>query len=214
MQNANNYSSIFREGLAEYELFRLLLINMLDTAQMVEVVSVFDENNVDVKPLFKNTTADGDILPTEEAIRAKVIFPHFESFPIEIGSKGVLIALKFDTPNWDKDIEPTPLQSTRKYSFANSVFIPMTANKISDNFILTYHGNSITVKENEIDIETKQDEETLINVKATTVNIEATNVSLGGSENAVGIARIGDTVKQGDTVVGTIATGSEVVKSI
>lgn len=204
MQKTNeSILSVFREGLSTSDLFRMMLINLLDTAQIVDVISVEQDERgyiVSVRPLYENIDVEGNAIPTLETIQAKVIFPYGISFPIEVGSKGVLIALQVDNTSWDTDIIPSRLKTTRRYSYSNSVFIPMTVSSIPDNFVLTYKGNSITISEDKIDM-----------TAVATVNVNAPAINLGGEDGAF-VARLGDEVSVGG-VTGTITSASGVVKA-
>lgn len=185
-------------------------INKVETADLVRVIEVNEDNTVDVEQLVASFDADNKIMPISQIYNVRYFEWQYGANVIKakpsVGDIGLIIACKRDISN----AENGTVGSHRTFNLADGIYIGGICGL---NQSAT---QKIEFTDSGIDIETDK----VINIKgANTVNVEsaianikAQSVNLGG-EGGAGIARIGDEVTVG-TVKGTITGGSAIVKSL
>lgn len=187
------------------------LINNVDTADLMRVVAVNNDNTVDVIPIVKNSNASGD--PIEESVIYGMRYFEWQygenliSAKPSVGDVGLVLACKKDI----SQAETGMIGSYRKYSFADGIYIggicglgQATKQKI------VFDENGITIEsDKDIAINCKN-----ANIKADTqAIIDSPTVYVGGDDTTAlkQIAKDGDEVIAGNVVVGTIKAASDTV---
>lgn len=190
-------------------------IKKIDTADLVRVIAVNEDNTIDVQPLLGTIQANGSMNETSPIFGVRYVQWQFglnkiKAVPV-IGDIGLLIACKRDISN----VENGNVGSFRQFSLADGIYIggieglnqPAT--------------QSIEFRENNLSITGTG----TITINAPNVNVNAStkaiitspSIELGG-ENGVGVATIGKRVTVDGTpngaTVGFIAEGSTITKSI
>lgn len=196
----------------------------IDTVADVVVTDVSEDGKyVKCKQVAYTRMENGTDLPQLEYSNIPVVQMNSSGaivkFKVNIGDIGIIFARKFDIDMPEKSdagVSPKPQKSGRIMSFSQGFFVPLS---FSGNSEVDFHLQSgdCSVKINEGNIEVSVTGNATVN--AARVDLNATQVFLGGEQSEAGevakpIARHGDNVVMGTTVVGTIQSSSEVVKSL
>ena len=190
-------------------------IKKINTADLVRVIAINENNTIDVQPLLGSIRADGSMNETSPIYGVRYVQWQFglnkiKAVPV-IGDIGLLIACKRDISN----VENGNVGSFRQFSLADGIYIggieglnqPATQSIEFAQDSLTITGTGT------------------ININAPTVNVNATtsavvtspSVELGGT-GGQSVATIGKKVTVDGTPTGTtvgfIAEGSQIVKAV
>jgi hypothetical protein len=188
-------------------------LNLYITTCIPVIVDKYEKGFVDVKPVLKKTTVDGQpIKITDDDIIYNVPMMKLKSngwklnFIAKKGDYGLLIASKYDISNYKKEHKETELGSHRTFSLSDSFYLPLDwdGEENESGFVISKGNTELTLGENDVTIKG-----TTVNVNADTANINSGSVNLGMGVGQ-GVARIGDEV---DLQTGKIITGSAFVKA-
>ena len=184
-------------------MIRTQIENRVNTVDIVKVIAINDDDTINVIPIIKDT--DNDNAPIEESpiFRIRYIKWQFGANSIkakpEVGDVGLALVCKKDTSSIAAGI----VGNKSKYNTANSIYLGGL------NGLNAEPTQFIEFKDNEITITGTG----TININATTANVNATMINLGG-EGGKPVARQGDNVVSGTTVMGQIQAGSSKVLAV
>ena len=188
------------------------VVKKVNTADLVKVLSVdTTTKTISVIPIIKNANAEGDAIEETPIFGIRYFGWQFGGNAIkgtpEVGDIGLIVTCKKDISSPDSGV----IQTYREYCPSDSIYIGgiFGLNQEPTQFIeFTANGINITTPK---DITITCDK---ANVTATTsATITAPAVDLGGTGGKA-IARHGDQVKSGNTVVGTIVATTTISKSL
>jgi len=182
-------------------------IKKINTADLVKVIAVNENNTIDVQPLLGNISANGSMNGTSPIYNIRYFQWRFGLNKIKavpaVGDIGLLVCCKRDISN----VENGNVGSFRRFSMADGIYIGGIEglNPNPPNQIIEFSENALNITSSGT-----------ITVTAPTVNVNATtsatvtspSVNLGGDGGAA-VARVGDSV-----VNGKITTGSASVKAV
>lgn len=186
-------------------------IKKINTADLVRVIGVNENNTIDVQPLLGSIRADGSMNEISTIYGVRYIQWQFglnkiKATPV-IGDIGLLVACKRDISN----IENGNVGSFRQFSLADGIYIggieglnqPATQSiEFSENNLKITGTGTITV------------EAPTVNVNASTsAVVTSPSVELGGTGGKK-VALDGDTVVAGGVVVGNIVATSTKTKAV
>lgn len=207
---------------SEYALlfnFMSFLKKFVDTVVDVVITDISEDGKyVDCKSIPAERTENGSDLPQQIfnniPVCSFLCAAGSLRFRVGIGDCGILIARKYDIPMPDP-LEGVPqrtqIESGRLMSFAQGFFIPISfCGNPEVDFELQSGSTSVKIDTNGLNVIVNGD----ATVKATKAVIESSEVFLGGESGALAVARNGDSVVSGGSVIGTIQSSSEVVKSL
>lgn len=189
-------------------------IKKIDTADLVRVIAVNENNTIDVKPLLGSIRADGSMNETSPIYNIRYFQWQFGTNKIKaipaVGDIGLLVCCKRDISN----VENGNVGSFRQFSAADGIYIGgIEGLNAEPTQIIEFGQDTLNITGTGT-----------ININAPTVNVNATtkatvispDIELGGS-GGQGVATIGKKVTVDGTPTGTtvgfIAEGSLVVKS-
>ena len=178
-------------------LMKNYFMNYIDTVQPVEVVSVNEDNTVNVKPLLQDMTTSGKLLEiTDDDIIYNIPVMMLTGsncslvFNVDTGNKGLLLACQFDISNFKETGQASPKKTNRTYSYSDGFYLPLTIlNTKPETMILTYGKSSISIKDGQIDV--IGGDNSTINVTAKEVNVTA-DVKVTGNIEATGDVKAGN----------------------
>ena len=174
--------------------------NRVNTVDVVRVIAVNENNTVDVIPIIKNTTPSNEPIEETPIYGLRYIRWQYGTNGIKakpsIGDIGLILVCKKDT----SAIEAGIIGNNSKFNTANGIYLGGL------NGLNQEPTQFIEFTENGIEITTNG----TININAATANINATMVNLGG-QGGKPVARQGDNVVSGTTVIGQIQAGSSKV---
>lgn len=186
-------------------------IKKINTADLVRVIGVNENNTIDVQPLLGSIRADGSMNETSPIYGVRYIQWQFglnkiKATPV-IGDVGLLVACKRDISN----VENGNVGSFRQFSLADGIYIggieglnqPATQSiEFSEKNLKITGTGTITV------------EAPTVNVNASTsAVVTSPSVELGGTGGKK-VALDGDTVVSGGVVVGNIVATSTKTKAV
>lgn len=188
------------------------VIKKVNTADLVRVLSVNTENKtISVIPIIKDANAEGEVIEPTPIFGIRYFQWQFGQNAIigtpEVGDIGLIVTCKKDISSPDSGV----IQTYREYCPADSIYIGgiFGLNQEPTQFIeFTANGINITSPK---DITVTCDKANVI--ATTSATITAPAVNLGGAGGKA-IARHGDQVKSGNTVVGTIVATTTISKSL
>lgn len=185
------------------------LINNINTVEVVKVVKVNDDNTIDVIPVVKRLTAEGETIGESVVYGVKCFGWQYGVNAIKakpaVNDIGFVVVSKRDISS----IESGRVASNRKYCLADGIYIGgLVGFNQAPTEIISFDDNGISIKS------TKDIKVEGVNIEAkASVNakIDAPVIELGaGAVN--GVARYGDTVDVGG-IQGTITSASAIVKA-
>ena len=141
-------------------LIEKYLRNYVNTVQPVEIVQVNEDGSVNVKPLLKNKTTNGQVLEITDDdiiynIPVMMLFGENCSltFNVGIGNQGLLIACQYDITNYKANKQASEKPTNRTYSYSDGFYLPLTIlNSVPESLTLTYGEKSITINNEKISI--------------------------------------------------------------
>lgn len=196
------------------------LIKNVNTAEVVKVVNVNDDNTLDVIPIVKKVNAGG--LAVEESVIYGVKYFGWQFGDCAIQAKpkendiGIIVVSKRDITA----INSGRVASNRSFCLADGIYIGglVGFNQTPKNYIKFDNNGGIEIT-TEHDLTVNAKKKVVVNAKKEInviseqeVNITAPAVNIGGSAGS-GVARLGDTVTVGG-VSGTITSASSIVKAV
>lgn len=179
------------------------IYNRVNTVDIVKVVAVNEDNTVDVIPIIKDTNAAGE--PIEEVpiyglryMRWQYGVNALKAKPA-VGDIGLILVCKKDTSTLEAGI----VGSKTKYNTADGIYLGgLNGLNSEPTQFIEFEENKITIKGTGT-----------ITVEAQTANVNATAINLGGAGGKA-VARQGDNVVSGTTVIGQIQAGSSKVFAV
>ena len=188
------------------------VVKKVNTSDLVRVLSVNAENKtISAIPIIKNADAEGDAIDENPIFGIRYFQWQFGGNAIkgtpEVGDIGLIVTCKKDISSPESGV----VQTYREYCPSDSIYIGgiFGLNQEPTQFI--------EFTENGINITSPKDITLTCNkavVTATTsATITAPAINLGG-EGGIPLARHGDQVKSGNTVVGTIVATTTISKSL
>ena len=205
------------------------VLREVNTVEIVKIQEVNTENKtVAVIPVIKNANAEGNPIPVTTIYNVKYIEWQYGINAIKatpaIGDIGIIVVCKKDTSS----IESGLVGSFSEFSLRDGIYLgglkgfnqePTQYIEFTENGITITTPKTLTVNTTENAIVNATGDVTVnganVEVNATTqATINSANVYLGGKDGAVAVAKDGDEVRSGSTVVGTIKASSTVVKTI
>lgn len=221
-------SNIVRRGInpavetsGEYaQLFSAMSMfkKFVDTCADVVVTAVSSDGKyVTCKQIAGERMENGNDLPQLEYANIPIAQIKcscgYANFRISVGDIGIIFARKFDISMPEQQSTPperTQVKSGRIMSFSQGFFMPLSfSGSAQFDFHLQSGDSYVKIDSGNIEVSVSGN----ANIKATNVVLEANQVSLGGSDG-IAIARHGDSVVSGGSVVGTIVATSTVSKSL
>ena len=186
-------------------------IGKINTADLVRVIAINDDNTIDVQPLLGSIRADGSMNETSPIYGVRYFQWQFGLNKIKaipaIGDIGLIVCCKRDISN----VENGNVGSFRKFSLADGIYIggieglnqPATQSiEFSENNLKITGTGTITV------------EAPTVNVNASTsAVVTSPSIELGGTGGKA-VALDGDPVMAGQTVVGNIRASSTTTKAL
>lgn len=185
---------------------------MVNTILIVRVSAVHD-NTIDVKTVIKDLSDSGQLVDTYTIPSVKYIKWQFGKNVLkakpEVGDIGLLLISKQDTSGLVKDGESV-CQTNSCYNIGDGIYLGGLEglNEEATQFI--------EFKQDEVNITgtgTVKIVAPTVNIEATTANVNATAINLGG-QGGKAVARQGDNVVAGTTVIGQIQAGSSKVFAV
>lgn len=216
----------------DFNMLMYLARSVLREVNTVEIVKIQEVNTtnktVAVIPVIKNANAEGNPIPVTTIYNVKYIEWQYGINAIkatpDVGDIGIIVVCKKDTSS----IESGLVGSFREFSLSDGIYLgglkgfnqePTQYIEFTENGITITTPKTLTVNTTENAIVNATGDVTVnganVEVNATTkATINSAAVYLGGENDAVAIAKDGDEVRSGSTVVGTIKASSTVVKTI
>lgn len=186
-------------------------IKKINTADLVRVIAVNEDNTIDVQPLLGSIRADGSMNETSPIYGIRYFQWQFglnkiKAVPV-VGDVGLIVCCKRDISN----VENWNVGSFRQFSLADGIYIggieglnqapTQTIEFAQDVLNITGTGTITITAPN-------------VNVNATSSAIVTSpNIELGGTGGKK-IALDGDPVMAGQTVVGNVQASSVTTKSL
>ena len=204
-------------------------IKKIDTADLVRVIAVNENNTIDVQPLLGSIRADGSMNETSPIYNIRYFQWQFGTNKIKaiptVGDIGLLVCCKRDISN----VENGNVGSFRRFSAADGIYIggieglnaePTQIIEFGQNTLnitgtgtLNINAPTINVSGDNVNVTataTAKVEAPVVSINASaSATITSPSVNLGGSGGKK-VALDGDVVMSGDVVVGTIVATSEV----
>ena len=193
------------------------IYNRVNTIDIVKVLKVNEDNTLDVIPIIKDTNPANEPIDESPIYGIRYIKWQFGKNSLkakpEVGDIGLILICKKDTSSIDAGI----IGSKAKYNPADGIYLGGLngLNQEPTQFI-EFEENKVTIKGTgtiKIDAPTVEVSATTVKVDATTANVNATAINLGG-EGGKPVARQGDNVVAGTTVIGQIQAGSSKVFAV
>lgn len=179
------------------------VVNKISTVELVRVEKVNSDNTIDVIPIVKNANAENNPIPESVIYGIRYFQWQYGTNAIKatpaIGDIGLIVVCKKDISEAEKGL----VGSFRKFNMADGIYIGgiFGLNQTPTQYIdFGENGISITSTGS-------------VEVNAQTANINATAINLGGTGGQP-VARVGDNVVSGTTVIGQIGAGSSIVKAV
>lgn len=196
-----------------------IIDNTVKTIMIVKVVAVNGER-IDVESVIQDLSNDGQpignfTIPSVRYLKWQYGGNCIDITPV-VGDIGLLLVSKQDTSGLVKDGESV-VQTGGIFNLGNGIYIgglfgmnqePTQFLHFEDNKVDITGTGEITINAPKVSINT---EEAVIDTTTATVN--ATAVNLGG-EGGKAVARAGDNVVSGTTVIGQIQAGSSKVFAV
>lgn len=214
-----------------FNLLMYLAKSVLREVNTVEVVRVEEvnqgSNTITVIPIVKNANTNGNPIPESPIYNVKYIQWQYGANSIkvkpEVGDIGIIVVCKKDISS----IESGIVGSFREFSVSDGIYIgglfgfnkePTQFIEFTENGIIITTPKTLTVNATENVVVNATGDATIngVNIEVNAsgkANITAPEVNLGG-EGGVPVAKQGDSVVAGSTVIGTIQAAGTVVKSI
>ena len=205
-------------------VIRSQIENGVNTVEIVRILKKNDNGTVDVIPVIKNISASKE--PIDETPIYGVRYMRFQygknaiTVEPEEGDVGLLLVCKKDISAYDSGMVPSRI----KFNLSSGVYIGglLGANETPTQFIhfeddkidivgtgtININAPTVNITADEAVIEAETS-----TIKSTTSTIEATTINLGG-EGGKAVARAGDNVVAGTTVIGQIQSGSSKVFAV
>lgn len=171
-------------------------INQISTAFIVKIVAI-NGNKVDCQAIFSKSV--GDTIKEPPILNNLLVcMPSSGTFsiniPLNIGDTGIALVMQEDISTYAKDGQSGINNSSRKFNFIDSIFIPTTlyaTNSITSNTISIVNGTNNTL------IEMKDSGD--ITIKGSAVNVEADNVNVNASNATI---KADSVLLDGETEIG------------
>lgn len=188
------------------------VVKKVNTSDLVKVLSVDPSTKtISAIPIIKNADAEGDAIEENPIFGIRYFGWQFGGNAIkgtpEVGDIGLIVTCKKDISSPESGV----VQTYREYCPADSIYIGgiFGLNQDPTQFIeFTANGINITSPK---DITLTCDKAVV--TATTSATITAPAINLGG-EGGQAVARVGDNVVSGTTVIGQIGAGSAVVKAL
>lgn len=188
------------------------VVKKVSTMELVRVLSVNTENKtISAIPIIKEANASGEAIEESPIDGVRYFQWQFGGNAIkgtpEVGDIGMIVICKKDISSPESGI----IQTYREYCLSDSIYIGgiFGLNQEPTQFIeFTENGINITSPK---DI-TITCEKAVVNA-TTESTINAPSINLGGTGGQP-VARVGDNVVSGTTVIGQIGAGSAIVKAL
>ena len=219
----NKINANATDFLDKYSAIRFVVESIVDkvnTSEVVKVVSVNDDNTLDVIPIVKMVDAEGSSVEESVIYGVKYFGWQFGDCAIQAKPKendiGIIVVSKRDITA----INSGRVASNRSFCLADGIYIGglVGFNQTPKNYIKFDNNGGIEIT-TEHDLTVNAKKKVVVNAKKEInvvseqeVNITAPAVNIGGSSGS-GVARLGDTVTVGG-VNGTITSASSIVKAV
>lgn len=216
----------------DFNMLMYLAHSVLRDVNTVEVVKVQEVDTANkrltVLPIVQRANASGNPIPEGPIYDVKYIEWQYGINAIKaipaVGDIGIIVVCKKDTSS----IESGLVGSFREFSLSDGIYLgglkgfnqePTQYIEFTENGITITTPKTLTVNTTENAVVNATGDLIVngvnVEVNATTkATINSAAVYLGGEDGAVAIAKDGDEVRSGSTVVGTIKASSTVVKTI
>lgn len=188
------------------------VVKKVNTVELVRVEAVNqEEKTVTIIPIVQDANAEGNRIPVSPIQDIRYIRWQYGGNAIkatpEVGDIGMVVICKKDISNAEEGI----IATHREYCIADGIYIGgiFGLNQEPTQFVeFTEEGINIT-SPNDINLTCLN-----ANINATTsATITSPIINLGG-EGGQPVARVGDDVVSGTTVIGQIGAGSAIVKAL
>ncbi|MBO7732874.1 MAG: hypothetical protein J6S67_09985 [Methanobrevibacter sp.] len=186
------------------------IYNRVNTIDIVKVLKVNDDDTLDVIPIIKDTNPANEPIDESPIYGIRYIKWQFGKNSLkakpEVGDIGLILICKKDTSSIDAGI----IGSKAKYNPADGIYLGGL------NGLNQEPTQFIEFKQDEVNITgtgTIKIVAPTVNIEATTANVNATAINLGG-QGGKPVARQGDNVVAGTTVIGQIQAGSSKVFAV
>ena len=186
------------------------IYNRVNTIDIVKVLKVNDDDTLDVIPIIKDTNPANEPIDESPIYGIRYIKWQFGKNSLkakpEVGDIGLILICKKDTSSIDAGI----IGSKAKYTPADRIYLGGL------NGLNQEPTQFIEFKQDEVNITgtgTIKIVAPTVNIEATTANVNATAINLGG-QGGKPVARQGDNVVAGTTVIGQIQAGSSKVFAV
>ena len=184
-------------------IIRTQIESRVNTIDIVKVTNVNDDDTIDVIPVIKGV--DNEKNPIDEVpiygvpyIKWQFGTNAIKAKPVA-GDVGLLLINKKDTSS----ISAGVVSNNSKFNPGNGIYLGgLNGLNVEPTQFIEFKDNEITITGTGT-----------ININATTANINATMINLGG-EDGKPVARQGDNVVSGTTVIGQIQAGSSKVMAV
>lgn len=184
-------------------IIRTQIESRVNTIDIVKVINVNGDNTIDVIPIIKGIDNEKNPIDEVPIYGVPYIKWQFGSNAIKakpvVGDIGLFLICKKDTSS----ISAGVVSNNSKFNTGNGIYLGGL------NGFNSEPTQFIEFKDNEITITGTG----TININATTANVNATMINLGG-EGGKPVARQGDNVVAGTTVIGQIQAGSSKVMAV
>ena len=195
------------------------VVNKINTADLVKVQKVNNDNTIDVIPIIRGVNTDGEAIDQSTIYGIRYLRWQYGQNALkavpEVGDIGLIIVCKKDI----SDVEKGLVGSYRKFCPSDSIYIggifglnaePTQFIEFGSNGITITSPADITINAGEVSSVSVNANS--VSVNASSVLVNATSITLGsGGGEAAGVARIGDSV---DLTTGKIVGGSSITKSL
>lgn len=186
-------------------MIRQSIKNTVNTILVVRVIAVKGEK-IDVQTVIKDISNNDEFIDTYKIPSVRYI--QWQSgknsivMPPKVGDIGLLLISKQDISGLIKEGDSVA-QTQSLFNIGDGIYLGgiYGVNEEPTQFI--------SFNDNEVNITGTGN----LTINATNVTVNSENINLGG-ENGLAIARHGDLVKNGNTVVGTIEATSIISKSL
>lgn len=204
-----------------------IINNRIKTAELVRVIANNEDNTIDVIPIICDVDSNGNPITETPIFGVKFIEWQYGINAIKakpaIGDIGLLVVCTKDTKNIISgmvgDFGSFELESGIYFGGLKGFNLPATQTiEFDENGITITTPKTLTINATENVVVNATKDATINAVNATInastkANVIAPKVNLG-AEGGVAVAKDGDPVMAGSTVVGTIKASSTVVKTI